>query len=187
MVIANRAQMGLQSSTPDSRIRQLNEISNTALQAIEGVRDIAFNLSPYHLEQLGLTDAVRTMVGKIAASSKIGVTTLIDSIDTIFTKDEEIQVYRIVQECVTNVAKHSSATEASVALTKDNAGLIIVVRDNGKGFDASRSSISSRPGFGLAGLAERIKLLKGTLSIKSDAGSGTAIAIIVPINPKKHA
>ncbi|MBI5022445.1 MAG: hypothetical protein HZB59_13500 [Ignavibacteriales bacterium] len=188
MVIINRAQMGLNVTETEKMKLQLTEISQTASRAIENVRDIAYNLSPYHIDQLGLIESVKSMVDKIAELSHTIFTTNVFALDQIADKKIGINIYRIIQECLNNIVKHSDASEASLIAEQHENELVITVRDNGKGFDnlSVTNGAGARKGFGLVGLSERVKLLNGTLEIKSSQNQGTTIIITIPyINTNK--
>ena len=104
----------------------------------------------------------------------------------MFDKDSEIHVYRIVQEAINNVVKHSAATEATVVV-KQRAGVVsLSIRDNGRGFDpAKRSPQPHDLGYGLSGIAERVRILNGNLMVDSRPGEGTNLTVEVPFpNPR---
>src|SRR6185503_3152980 len=98
--------------------QRLNDISGATSQAIEEVRQITHGLRPYQLDRLGLTQAIRASVNQAASNSSISFATRVEDIDGLFDKDAEIHLYRVVQEAVTNVVKHSSASEAAVVIKK---------------------------------------------------------------------
>jgi signal transduction histidine kinase len=183
MVIINRAHLGLKAGSLESAKGQLAQIVETSAHSIEKVREIAFNLSPQYLQQLGLSESLRMMVHKIAAVPGIVFAFHADPIDQLLPRDHELNVYRIVQECVNNVGKHSSASHAEVAVHRRECMIEIIVSDDGKGFDVSHAATLSaaQRGFGLAGLSERAKLLGGTMAIESIPGKGTTIVITIPI------
>ncbi|MBI3193574.1 MAG: hypothetical protein HYZ34_03780 [Ignavibacteriae bacterium] len=182
IMIMNRSLLALKAQTMEKAKEQLDEISQTTSRAIEDVRGIAYDLSPYHLEQLGLTDSIRTMVEKMAGLSVIQFSIDIDPVDSLFTKNLEINVYRIVQECVNNIIKHSQATEADIFIKNQQQKLEIFARDNGRGFEvlSNNNEIGKQKGFGLASLSKRVKIMNGTLSIVSSTGKGTSVKIIIP-------
>jgi signal transduction histidine kinase len=182
MVIINRAHIGVKRSTDDASKAEFNEIARAASLGIEQVREIAYDLSPYHLEQLGLIDVLKTMVEKISEISTTTFTVDVDTAPWRFSKAEDMNIYRIVQECINNIVKHSAATHAEISFKQSDSHLEVIVRDNGKGFDVVTGSVShgARRGFGLAGLSERINLLHGSLAIDSTPHHGTAITIMIP-------
>jgi signal transduction histidine kinase len=184
LVIKNRALMGLMpQELPAASREQLDEISALSSQAIEEVREISYNLRPYQIDRLGLSRAVEAMIKKVAVASGIRFTTAIDPLKDVLPKDAEISVYRIVQECVNNIVKHSEATQASVEMKRDDSTLRVTVKDNGKGFavEQTLSPESGKHGFGLVGMPERVRLLGGTYDIQSSEGKGTVISVILEI------
>jgi ligand-binding sensor domain-containing protein/signal transduction histidine kinase len=175
VVIKNRALLSLKA--PDDRektLEQIDEIAEAATHAIDEIKEISYNLRPYHLDRLGLTNAIEAMVDKVSGANGLRFTTHLDSLDGVFAKSSEINVYRIVQEGVTNIVKHAGASEAAVTITKAQHAVVITLRDNGCGFVPNGSHPS---GFGLIGIAERARLLGGEPLIESAPGMGTTITI----------
>ncbi len=183
IIIANRARKGLKIATEDQTKNQFDLISKGASGALDSVREIAYDLSPYHLDQVGLAGSIKGMVEKVTTSSDIRFQLTIDDIPATFPKDVEIHLYRIIQECVNNIVKHSQGTEASIGIQLSGRVLAVEVGDNGKGFNVKTEgrASKSRGGFGLKGLAERVKLLNGTLSIDSSPEKGTKVQITIPL------
>ena len=146
-------------------------------QTLEEVRTISYNLRPHHLDQLGLTTTIRAMIEKIAESSAISMSSALDDIDGVFPPADEITIYRIIQESLNNVVRHSRASEAHVAVHCHEHHVEITIRDNGQGFASSASTAGAgdRGGFGLKGLAERVHMLGGTHTIESATGRGTTV------------
>jgi signal transduction histidine kinase/ligand-binding sensor domain-containing protein len=181
LVIRNRALLG--KLTPqDERLKaEFDEISAVASQTLEEIRSIAQNLRPSHLDQLGLRTSLEAMLDKLAESCAIRFTSEIDDVDGLFAPEDEITLYRIVQEGLNNVIKHSQATEAHVAVRRRGRELTFTIQDNGRGFalNASRPAIGG--GFGLTGLAERVRMLGGTHTIESALGRGTRVTITLDV------
>lgn len=177
LIIKNRALLGLKNSADSSR--QLGEISETASAAIDEVREIAYNLRPFHLDELGLTKAVESMLDRVSKISTIEFSWQTDSVDGFFPREAEINFYRIVQECVNNIVKHSGATRARVRIECDPDGLRLSVEDDGRGFDtvSMASKRASQSGFGLAGINERVRILGGKLVVSSVLGEGTIVKL----------
>src|SRR5262249_28452519 len=144
---------------------QMDEIADAATHALDEVKEISYNLRPYHLDRLGLTNAIDVMIDKMSATDGVRFTKALDPLDGVFPTDAEINVYRIVQECVTNIVKPAGATEASVLIHRDNGQVTITIRDNGKGFVPG--STTEGGGFGLIGIAERARLFGGEPRIHS--------------------
>jgi signal transduction histidine kinase len=109
------------------------------------------------------------LVSQVGASSSIRFLLELDDIDGVFSKETEINVYRILQEALNNTIRHSAATQVRIAVVRKANKVELTVEDNGKGFDpqAIRSQTSGRSGFGLAGIAERVRMLGGRMDIQS--------------------
>jgi signal transduction histidine kinase len=183
MVIKNYAIMAIQRPPDGEGLRHhLDEISGATSQAIDEVRRITHGLRPYQLDRLGLTQAIRASVNLASENKSIVFASRVEDIDGMFDKDAEIHVYRIVQEAITNVVKHAAATEAAVVIKKRPETISISIRDNGRGFDPANSSSHSHDlGYGLDGIAERVRILAGTLVIHSRPGEGTSLTVEVPL------
>ncbi len=183
VVIKNLALMVLNSPSKNGETReQIEEISAEASQAIGEVKEISHNLRPYQLDRIGLTKAIEAIVRTAQSASEIVFKAEIDDIDGVFPKDLEINFYRVVQEGVNNILKHSQATEAGVTIRRDPDGLRMTIRDNGKGFTpGAAKSDTPRGGFGLIGVTERAQLLSGKPVIHSAPGQGTMISIKIAL------
>ena len=139
------------------------------------------------MDRIGLTKATEALVKKASRASTVTFTAEIDDIDDVFPKDSEIAFYRVVQECINNVLKHSQATEASVAVRREAAELQLTVRDNGKGFTPGAAGGNpDSGGFGLIGILERAQLLGGNPVVHSAPGQGTTISIEIPVPQHSH-
>jgi signal transduction histidine kinase/streptogramin lyase len=183
VVIKNLALISLNDATSNGGASpRLSEISAEASQALSEVREISYNLRPYQLDRIGLTKAIEAIIKKASGATVITFTAEIDGIDNVLPRDLEINFYRIVQECVNNVVKHSQATAASVTVRCRPGGLLLTVRDNGKGFTTGASdSNRASTGFGLIGIFERAQLLSGKPVIQSAPGQGTTVSIEIPL------
>jgi ligand-binding sensor domain-containing protein/signal transduction histidine kinase len=182
IIIKNRTLMSL--TTPDNHhraIQQMGEISDAASQAINELKEIAHNLRPYQMDYLGLTASLKAMIGQAANSTPIHFTSLIDELDGVLSEEASIGIYRIVQESLNNIIKHSRATAAHIEISKVSGLIRITIQDNGRGFitGLSAASESQVQGFGLKGIAERAKILGAKLHIKSANGKGTDITLEV--------
>jgi signal transduction histidine kinase/ligand-binding sensor domain-containing protein len=190
-MIKNQAVFGSQAAKDlDAAKVQLEQISNQSAQAISEVREIAYNLRPYLLDRLGLTKAVKSMLGKIAEIGALKVEAEIDDIDGIFPAETEINVYRVLQESLNNILKHSEASKVIVSIRKNARMVTIGIEDNGRGFDVRRpkgdvhsTRADEKPGFGLLGISERVKMFGGTHTIESEIGKGTLITVNLKLPP----
>lgn len=175
IVIKNRARLAIRKSDdPDRVLKELTDISESAMLALEEVREIIGNLRPQLLDRLGLTKALIAMCKNV--SSVVEIDYEIDSIDGLFSENEEINIYRIVQESLNNIIKHSAAKNATVNITRDESRVLILIQDNGKGFDAEKVKTNA-VGLGLVGLKERVDLLNGELKIDSKIDEGTTVQV----------
>ena len=146
--------------------------------AIQEVRRISRDLRPSILDDLGLSPAIKALVDEF--SQRTGITT--DFSSTVFRKllddDSKIALYRIAQEALTNIERHSSASHISVSLKGTRRGGIMEIEDNGQGFKKSRPGITA--GLGLRNMEERIEQLGGQFKIKSNS-NGTKISAQIPL------
>lgn len=179
VVIKNLAVLASTAPADGARERVV-EIASEAHHAIAEVREISQNLRPSELDRVGLTKALTGLVRKAKGASAIALTADVDAMDGVFAKDAEVNVYRVVQESLNNVLKHSGATRASLTVRRSGSHVQIAIEDNGRGFTpANDGSGAVRPagGFGLIGIAERVSLLGGRSEIHSAPGQGTRIDI----------
>jgi ligand-binding sensor domain-containing protein/signal transduction histidine kinase len=178
LIVKNWALVGLNSLAPDNPAREhLTEISETTSLALSEVREIAQNLRPPQLERLGLTSTIKEMVQHVSNSSDIEFITEIDNIDGLLSKESEINLFRVVQECVNNVLKHSAATESWLSIKRTARGAQVICRDNGKGFDPT-ARVPKR-GIGLIGIGERVRMLGASWTMEAAIGKGATICITV--------
>lgn len=189
LIIKNRAVLALNSFSDQETTReQLEEISAGASQAVEEVREISYNLRPYQLDRFGLSKSLQALSSQASKSSGIAFTADVGKIDNLFPREVESSIYRIVQEGVNNIIKHSHAQEATITVHQRDGYLRLVVRDNGQGFQSAETA-STEPrsgGFGLIGMAERVRMLKGIFDIESASERGTTITIQLPVPENLH-
>jgi len=152
-------------------------------QTIENVRRLSRDLSPTILEDLGLTAAIRWLVDNFNRNFEGNIALDMENIDSLFSEDERIMIYRVLQETVTNIGKHAHAGEASMTVSKSEGTVSFSIEDNGSGFSPSRSfgTDFAGKGMGMAIMAERVRMLKGTLEIQSQEGRGTRISFTIPM------
>ena len=181
-IIKNRAMLSL--TTPGDHERamaQLREISDASAEIIEEMKEIAHNLRPYQLDRLGLTRAIESMIRNVADGCDLSLTVDIDPLDGLFSAEAEINIFRIIQEGVSNIIKHASASEAAVAIRKTVQQVRITISDNGVGFLPRGSDGASQHGFGLIGMEERARLVGGSYSLNSTPGVGTIVTLTIAL------
>ncbi|UCF83583.1 MAG: PAS domain S-box protein [Desulfobacteraceae bacterium] len=163
----------------DEVIAYINEVT-------ENVRRLSRDLSPSILEDLGLSAAIRWLVEASTKHYNIKSSLDMNEMDYLFSHEGQITVYRIVQECLTNIAKHAQATQVSIAISKQDDEVLFSVEDDGKGFDV-KEAFSRDPikkGLGLSAMYERVRILGGSLDIWSEKGTGTRITFKVPLDER---
>lgn len=186
LIIKNRAFLALSDLDEPENVReQLEELSESATGAIEECREISYNLRPYQINRFGLTKTLEAIFRRISEVTEIETTVELDSIDGVFSAESETNIYRIVQESVNNIIKHSAASEADFFIKRRGAEIDVLIQDDGRGFDKNQidSNGGGRGGFGLVGMNERVRMLGGAYEIESQPGNGTSIKIKLIISP----
>ncbi len=171
-------------SLPEELIR--NELKKAHAQVDElmsRVRDMSLSLRPSMLDDLGLLPALLWHFRRYTAQTNIHVTFKHSRLDGRFEPEIETAVYRVVQEALTNVARHASTDKAEVLLMLENDALEIRVQDSGKGFDPGAASARGDTS-GLSGMRERAELLGGRMTIESAPGTGTSLTVRVPLRER---
>jgi signal transduction histidine kinase len=142
------------------------------------VRSVSHNMMPNALLKNGLSNAVKEFISKID-HSVLKVNLYTEGLNERLDSDIETVLYRVIQECVNNVIKHSGANTLDISLIKDADGIAATIDDNGKGFDTGKKE--KFEGIGLKNILTRIQYLKGTVDFDSSPGKGTLVAIHVPV------
>jgi PAS domain S-box-containing protein len=151
---------------------------------IDTTRRISRALSPTVIQDLKLCGTIRWMVRDFQTYAAIDTTLEIDDIDALFSYDQQIIIYRILQEALHNVHKHARARSVALTVRRNTRDVQIQVRDDGRGFDidhAMNRHVAER-GLGLAALEERSHMLGGQLTITSQKRRGTCVALTIPIS-----
>ena len=149
---------------------------------MEQVRDISLNLRPSMLDDLGLLPAILWLTNRYGAAAGMHVALEHSGLDRRFAPDIETTAYRVVQEALTNVARHANTSEAHVEVRANNGTLRASIRDGGSGFEVSCASFRAES-LGLAGLRERVQLVQGSFEVRSDPGIGTELSVELPVAP----
>jgi signal transduction histidine kinase len=155
-------------------------------ETLENVRRISRDLRPLQLDYYGIEKALRALAARINESSRVQVQVEFGQFNGALDKDAEVNIFRIVQEGLNNILRHADAETARVMLLPENGSLLLVIDDDGKGLPenpAEREHLLQM-GFGLKGIAERVRILGGEMKMDSKSGSGTRLEIRIPV---KHA
>ncbi|NUN09139.1 MAG: hypothetical protein HUU54_08185 [Ignavibacteriaceae bacterium] len=167
--------LGLYRKKTNSNDEDLISLNSIIGQSIEEVRTISSSLHPHQLSRFGIVPASRTMIEKVAASSGVRISFEASEEKIILGEKSSITIYRLIQEGLNNIIKHSGASEARVTLLREESRLVLQITDNGKGINGD-----SGAGSGLFNMKERIALLGGTMEIKSAPGEGTKLIFTIP-------
>ncbi len=161
--------------------RPLEDARGITDRALQAVRDLSKLLHPTLLDDLGLAAAVEWYVQAFSARTGIRAELSQGGMEDRLPGDVEVCAYRIVQEAMTNVARHAAATSCHVDLRRLPASLLVSVEDDGKGFDvAAATARGARQGLGLLGIRERVADLRGTFRLHSQPRSGTRLIVELP-------
>jgi two-component system sensor histidine kinase UhpB len=161
---------------------KLANVRNIANQALNDLRGLIFDLRPEVLDDLGLALALRAQTKKHLEPLGIQVELRASGLRDNLPHEVETAVFRVVQEAITNIARHSRATQASISLTKQEGRLLVRVRDNGQGFDLAQVMNGPRQAWGLLGMEERVTLLGGRFYISTRPGAGTLLLAEIPLD-----
>jgi PAS domain S-box-containing protein len=176
-LIRNRMHLALEESgTSPSVIEHLRAVAQLSADAVAEVRHLAQNLRPLQIEQLGLTEALRSLVEQVRDSTTATIDCVIENVDDVLREDAATHMYRIVQEALNNVVRHAGAEHVVVTLERDVGRLRLDVRDDGAGFVAAQVS----GGLGLTSMRERAQMLGGTLHMQSAPRAGTHVHVDLP-------
>jgi signal transduction histidine kinase len=158
---------------------QMQEFSAQVKRLSSEVHRLSHNLHPVKLEQLGLVAAVRGFCREFAAAHEMAIEFVDRSVPRTVPEATALCLYRIAQEGLHNVVKHSGGTEARVELTMEGRELRLTIADDGVGFDPE--TMRANGSLGLVSMGERARFVHGLLSVKSHAGEGTRVEVRVPI------
>lgn len=156
---------------------------------IDDVRRLSRDLSPAILEDLGLQSALKYLINEFSKHYKVSQSFEVKDLDQRFPAEAQIMIYRIFQECLTNIAKHAGATEVSIAIKERDDLISLMIEDNGAGFDPAPvlTRRAEGRGLGLAALNERARMLGGTLEIQSRPGDGTKVICSIRVDLARKA
>ncbi len=172
----------------ESKMGALAEINTTQYantlklidQAVDEVRIISHNLASSVLVNFGLEITLHDLKNTIEANTPLQMDVVITGLNNSrLLPNFEIAIYRIIQELLNNTLKHARATRFNVELTKSISEIVLIISDNGDGFEVEKAQ--RKGGMGLRNLESRVHQLKGTLHIDSDKGNGSTFIIEIPL------
>jgi PAS domain S-box-containing protein len=174
------ASSGKLMSEPNST--QLGELRQQISNIMQGVRRLSQDLRPAALDRLGLLAALEWLTSSVADYSGIPIELDVSGEERRLSEETELVLFRITQEALRNVWRHSHATRAKVTVGFNQGETMIAISDNGEGFALSGSvdDLSRDGKLGLAGMQERARLLHGTVKVESEPGKGTEVTVEIP-------
>jgi PAS domain S-box-containing protein len=155
-------------------------------QTIDDIRTLTFNLRPSMLDDFGLFSTLRWYIEDYSRRANVMVTLKGKEDRYRFPLEIEVNLYRIIQEALTNVVKHANATEVTIFLFHKKSCAILSIKDNGQGFDSSKLTASPHKGTGIYNMKERVNLLGGSFEIISRPGKGTRINVNIPFTEVRY-
>jgi PAS domain S-box-containing protein len=177
---------GTLPSDNDKVRTRLRKVGQVAIDILDEVHKLIYELRPTLLDDLGLVAAARWLADNNLSAAGVCVTFKTAGKVKRLPSKLETTLFRVIQEAVNNIARHAHAAKADVSLNFKRGEIVVRIKDDGDGFDVEEA-ISSRDrprGLGLLGMKERVELLKGALNIRSRPGNGTEIDITIPVNPE---
>lgn len=156
---------------------QIKQIKRRIDLTIQAIRDVSSRLRPAVLN-MNLTSVLEKQVEEFSTCTGIPCSLNINCDESRVSKEQATAIYRIVQECFTNIIRHSRATQVNISLLQKNRCFYLELRDNGIGFDLSSNQKKT---FGLIGMRERVLVLGGELKINSRPGHGTQLSVSLPV------
>jgi two-component system sensor histidine kinase UhpB len=166
-----------EASQPDIVIQQVAKLEESLNEVLENLHRVAMALRPASLDHLGLIAALRQHVETVGEKHGLLVSFRSGKIKERLPANVETVLYRIVQEALTNIVRHAGATRVDVVLTVRDDILVVIIEDDGIGFD--QEAVSGEEHLGLFGMRERAEMIDGKLTIESAPGKGTTIMLEV--------
>jgi PAS domain S-box-containing protein len=167
-------------AAPDgAQAEVMGSVRTELVRLSEDIHSLAYQLHPSVLEELGLVEALRAECERRGRQARLAVAMDLEALPAAADKEAQLCLFRVAQEALNNVARHSGTNSASVTLRQVDGGLLLAVRDDGIGFNAA----SPRQGtsLGLLSMRERVQLVNGTLDIETAPGRGTTLVAWVPV------
>lgn len=172
----------LQQQTPGLPVessRQIREILETASDISSDLHNLSHQLHPSKLDTVGLSGAVRSFCKDFSKQYNLRIDFVEHGVPGDLPKDVTLSLFRVLQESLRNVVKHSRATEVHIGLSGNDKGIELSISDSGVGFDPQ--SVQGKPGLGLISMRERLRLIGGHLSVDSEPTKGTCVRVFAPL------
>ena len=160
-------------------LRRVRGLRAKAQEISTEIHGLSYRLHPFKLDHLGLAAALKSFCEELSASQGLKIEFCHQGFPATLPADVTLCVFRIAQESLRNVTKHSGAGEAQVVLEKTGAAVRLTVSDTGRGFDTESETM--KRGLGFISMRERLRLVGGEITIHSQPGRGTRIDVLVPL------
>jgi signal transduction histidine kinase len=170
----------LNGSLPEAVRREVQSALQGLATLSDDVRHMAYRFHPSILDDLGLEAALQRLIDEFSSRTQIKTLFVHQHMEPSPGKSTATALYRVVQECLSNIARHAQATRVEVELTVEEGRVELIVRDNGVGFDVQSAELAQH-GLGLLNIRERLLSLEGRCRIESDKGHGTTVSVQVPL------
>ncbi|WP_348747132.1 ATP-binding protein [Tenacibaculum sp. 190524A02b] len=170
--------MLLSKQTKNQKEENLGSLADSTL---EEIRSISRGLYPATFERIGITASIQSMINEVDANTNLFFTTEIDNIDKLLPKENALHLYRIIQEILSNIIKHSNAKSVSISISKKENRIETIIEDNGEGFELSEK-LNSNTSLGMKTLFERSRIIKSKLFFNNRANKGTVMQLVTPIS-----
>lgn len=166
--------------SPEQLLDELDRLKATAREGLAEVRRFIFDLRPSTLAERGLVATLQRYIAEYQNFFKLQVDLVVPSDLPTLTQEQEITIFRVVQESLQNVQKHARATTVSVRLEVNLDAIVVTIQDNGRGFTPKQTEITVLSGAGLGGMHERAAAAAGELHVESQPGAGTTVRLTLP-------
>jgi len=156
----------------------MHELREGLQEVAEGVRRIARGLRPPSLEDAGVVAALQAHIRNLFENQAIRTSFDAGAVDQLLSEDGKLVLYRVVQEALSNVVRHSRAATVNIAVHAEGSEVVALVEDDGEGFDDGR--VGKGAGLGLVGMKERAISVSGSVQVESTPGGGTRVRLSIP-------
>jgi signal transduction histidine kinase len=161
--------------------KRVSQSRSVAERTLTDLRKLIYELRPEVLDQLGLVAALRSYIKSRLQTEDIKVQLNLNDMQNQLTLEVETILFRVVQEAINNILRHSRATIVEIEMEIEDSMVIATVKDNGIGFNVE-AKLTNIESFGLLGIRERVAIVGGGLSIESKAGYGSCLKVSIPLN-----
>lgn len=159
---------------------EMRKLKDSLRESLESVRAMIYDLRPPTLSELGLSVAIRTYAADYEARYGVRVDCMLDATDTGLLPQQELAIYRVMQEALQNVHKHAQATSVRLEWAREPARWVLRCADDGIGFDLVKAARRKRS-VGLLSMRERAELIGGSLQVQSAPEQGTVVTLVLPV------